>query len=422
MTLDPVHAQGIVRLARQVGRDVDDGEGQAFAETVWERFLDPLVDGSGRVVVEPLDERIRGRADCEDLALTERPFETSHGVDSGTINPTTFKNGVVLDAAHAAVGSVPSDLGVHRARSVVLALHFDDLSMRYGGEGWRNYDEGFARERIVNVRGVDRYTEPVVHALALYLAEGYHARRFVDRIDDLLYLDGPLYPKGLLTWRELDTDLGNRLEVGLPRDVVENYVRLVESALDRGVPLVGFVKNPASRTITRTLREKFKREGETSVETRWSDDAGLFVRLLERRAEGERLRGELTFTNWFRSRSGADRTFASDGDALGIPRAYDPESYEVTFFVIYDPRDDVLYKVEAPYGLTHEEETREALTRQVLSEVAAQRGPPEAIAKADELARIGSEEKRAITRMIERETDSEARRSYDDLRWVEGEY
>ncbi|WP_331233757.1 DNA double-strand break repair nuclease NurA [Natronorarus salvus] len=422
MTLDPVHAQGIVRLARQVGRDVDDGEGRAFAETVWERFLSPLTDGSGRVVLEPIGEQYRGRADCEDLSLTERPFETSHGVDSGTINPTTFKNGVVLDAAHAAVGSVPSDLDTHRARSVVLALHFDDVSKRYGGGGWRPYDEGFAEERIVHVRGIDRYTEPVVHALALYLAEGYHALRFVDRIDDLLYLDGPLYPKGLLNWRALDSHLETRLEEGLPLEAVENYVHLVESALDRGVPLVGFVKNPASRTITRTLREKLAKNDETGIETRWSDDTGLFVRLLERRAEAERLREALTFTNWFRSRSGADRAFASDGDALGIRRRYDPESYEVSFFLIYDPRDDVLYKVEAPYGLTREEGTREALTRQVLSEVAAQRGPPEAIAKADELARIRSGEKRAITRMIERETDSEARRTYDDVRWAEGEF
>jgi len=42
MTLDPVHFDGIARLARRIGQDVDDSDHDDFAERVWADFLDPL--------------------------------------------------------------------------------------------------------------------------------------------------------------------------------------------------------------------------------------------------------------------------------------------------------------------------------------------------------------------------------------------
>jgi len=95
----------------------------------------------------------------------------------------------------------------------------------------------------------------------------------------------------------------------------------------------------------------------------------------------------------------------------------DPEAYEVTFFVVYDPREDVLYKVEAPYAFAGDDETRERLERQILAEVAAERGPPAAVHKADALARISREEKRSLRRTFEDRLDSEELRTYDDVRW-----
>ncbi|MCL7416386.1 MAG: nuclease, partial [Halalkalicoccus sp.] len=125
MTLDPVHFDGIAALARQVGREVDDASHQQFAETVWEEFLDPL-EVDGRRVLEPIDRQFRARVAIEDAALCDRPFPRSYGLDSGTINPTTYKNGVVMDVAHAAMGCVPTDIECHRSRTVVIGLHIDD--------------------------------------------------------------------------------------------------------------------------------------------------------------------------------------------------------------------------------------------------------------------------------------------------------
>ncbi|WP_435184634.1 DNA double-strand break repair nuclease NurA [Halobellus sp. EA9] len=426
MTLDPVHVDSIADLAAYLARQVDDSDHVDVAARIWSEFLDPLYGPDGRVVIEPVDERRLRAADAEDAALAPAPFETTHGLDSGTINPTTFKNGLVVDVAQAAMAAVPSDLDLHRHRSIVAATHVNDGTVPLD-EPWRKLDEGYCRWRVMNVPRVNRYAEGIVHALALYLAESAHALEHAESVSDLLILDGPLYPVELLNWRDRDAELRELAEELKPRSVVENYVRLVESFVEREVPLCGFVKNPASKRIVGTLRDR-----DDGIDIPWTDDAAFFTRLLERRREAPDASGpadaanhgregrrtdEVTFTNWFVSRGGVDAAVAADGDAYGVERRLDPELYETCFFAIYEPQTDVLYRVETPRAFASDPEVREALTRQFVGEVAARRGPPEAVAKADELARIGAGEKSSLRRKFEDALDSDEVKRYDELRW-----
>jgi hypothetical protein len=406
MTLDPVHVDEVADLAGLLGGRVDDREHDDLARTAFERWLDPLTL-DGRTVVDPLDEpRLRAVA-VDDVALVDAPYPTVHGLDSGTINPTTFKNGLVLDVAHAAMAADPSDLDLHRARSLVTTVHANDPTLSLDFD-WVCRDEGYLRRKILHAPRVNRYAEGVVHALSLYLAESAHALEHADAVSDCLLLDGPLYPRELLNWRDRDAELGALATEAKPRAIVENYVRLVERLLDRDVAVAGFVKTPSAKLITRTLREN-------GVDAPWVDDTALFSRLLEPAAAGDTRR--LAFTGWFRSRGGSDRTLAADGDALGVDRRRDPADYEVTFFVVYDPREDLCYRVEAPAGLTRDADARDRLTRQILRDVAVSRGPPTVVDRADSLARIGVDEKAALRRKFETRLESEFVRTYDDVRW-----
>ena len=411
MTLDPVHVDSIADLAAYLASQVDDTDHADVAARIWSQFLDPLYGPEGRVVIEPIGEQRLRAADAEAVALADSPFETVHGLDSGTINPTTFKNGLVLDVAHAAMAADPSDLDLHRARSLVTTVHANDPTLALGTD-WVRRDEGYFRRKILHAPRVNRYAEGVVHALALYLAESSHALEHADAVSDCLLLDGPLYPKELLNWQDRDAELGALTTEAKPRAIVANYVRLVERLLDRDVAVAGFVKNPSAKLITRTLREK-------GVDAPWVDDTAFFTRLLEPRADGETDGHRLTFTNWFRSRGGSDRTLAADGDALGVDRKRDPADYEVTFFVVYDPREDLCYRIEAPAGLTRDSTARDHLTRQILRDVAISRGPPPVVERADTLARIGVDEKAALRRKFEERLDSPFVRTYDDMRWGE---
>ncbi|WP_256296656.1 DNA double-strand break repair nuclease NurA [Haloarchaeobius salinus] len=415
MTLDPVHFDGIAELARRIRYDVDESDHREFAETVWNGFLDPLVH-DGRTVLEPLDGLARHTAPVEDVALTGTAFETVHGLDSGTINPTTFTNGLVLDIAQAAMSSTPSELDLHRARTLVMTVHTNDATVDVDEADWEEGDEGFIRSQIRHAPHVNRFEEGVVHALALYLAESSHALEHAAEVDDLLVLDGPLYPKGLLKWADRHPELATLLaEEDQPREVVANYVELVETFVDRDVPLVGFVKNPASKVVTQVVRQQ-------GGQAPWVDDAAFFSRVLERRepddtGEYERDTGRLTCTNWFRSRGGVDRPLSTDGDALGVERRLDDADYEVTFCMVYDPREDVVYRLEAPHAFTKDADLREDLRLFAMQEVAAESGPPRAVSKADELARISRDEKRALRETLEESFDARRARNYDDVRW-----
>ncbi|MFT4923110.1 MAG: hypothetical protein ACI8XM_002333 [Haloarculaceae archaeon] len=410
MTLDPVHVDGIARLAGRVNESVDDRDHDDIADRAWAEFLDPLYD-DGEVLLEPLDRIQRHKVPIEDVALEASPFPTQHGLDAGTINPTTFKNGLVLDVSQAAMAAVPSDIDLHRARTIVMTVHTNDPSVDVHDPDWRLDDEGYARRRILHAPRVDRYEQTVVHALALYLAESQHAIKQSEVVDDLLVLDGPIYPTGLLKWRERDPELRRLLtDEEQPRDVIGNYLQLVETFVERDVPLVGFVKNSASKAITRNLRSK--------LGAPWVDDDAFFRRVLERLDEnGESKTDALTFTNWFRSRVGTHGMVADGSLAVDHDRTLDDEAYEVTFFVIYDPRDDLVYRVEAPYAVTSDPDVRADLTTHLLSAVAGERGPPLPVGKADELARIDREGKRTLRRRIEREFDTSQQESYNDKRW-----
>ena len=428
MTLDPVHFEGIRRLARRIDHDVDETDHRDAAETAWAEFLDPLYD-DGEPVLEPVDGQARRCVDVEGAALQAEPFSTQHGLDSGTLNPQLFTNGLLLDVAQAAMSATPSDLDLHRSRTIVAVAHSNDGTLALDDD-WETYDDSYVRMRVLQAPRVDRYEERVVHDLALYLAESEHLLAHADAVSDLLVLDGPIYPKGILNWPDRHPGLADTVATSeATQQAVQNYVDLVEAFVEREVPLVGFVKNLSSKGVIRTLREK--------TLAPWANDAAFFTKVLERREDGpgstrvggpggrsrdrhRRVTDELAFTNWFVSRVGSDDVVPGEDRAFDLDRSLDSSAYQVTYFLVYEPREDLLFKVEAPYAFTSDDEVREKIERQVLRNVAANRGPPAAVSRADQLARIGRRERDSLIDLLERIFDSRRDSNYNNLRWDVG--
>jgi len=399
VTLDPVHLDGIADLARHIRHEVDESAHREHAETVWNEFLDPLYYDDD-VVLEPIDEQRRFSASAETLGLQDDPFDSVNGLDSGTVNPRTFENGLVLDVAQAAMSATPSKLDLHRRRTIVKSVHSNDATVDLGG-GWETFDDGYSRKRLVHLRRLARDEEAVVHGLALSLAESHHALSNADAVEDLLLLDGPLYPKHLVQWAERRNGIRDAMtDEPLVEEVLETYLALVERFIERDVPLAGFVKNPSGKALLRALGD---------APTPWATDTAFFRRVLSGAGDDE-----LAWTNWFRSRLGSDAVFS---DGVDVTRRFDDDAYEVAFFVVFDPRSDLTFKVELPGAFAAEKEVRDAVQRHVLGEVATRAGPPLAVAKADELARIGAAEKRSLVEKLGAALDSPAERPYDDDRW-----
>ncbi|MFB6077701.1 MAG: DNA double-strand break repair nuclease NurA [Halarchaeum sp.] len=411
MTLDPVHFAGIPDLVRDVADGVDEAEHRADAERVWEHYFDPLYDDGS--VLEPLGEQARYLADATDAGASDPAFDAVHGIDSGTINPRAFKNGLVLDVAQAAMGAVPGDVDTHRHRTVIATMLRRDRTVEtrsFDPDAWRRRDEGYWRGQAIDAPYVERNERAVVHALSLYLAESEHAHAHFERVPECLLLDGPLYPKVVTNWLDRDEALATLpVENDLTRRVIRNYLGLVERAVETDTVLAGFVKNVSSRGIVAALSQK--------THAPWIDDAELFGQLLERREDDERDIGDIAYTNWFLSRVGYDREFSTLGTRLDLELELDPEAYEVAFCVLYDPRTDTVYKAELPRAFADDEAVRERVTDQLVRDVAAETGPPEAVGRADELARISVGETRELVDAIAAAMDTEPREGYDVDRW-----
>lgn len=410
MTLDPVHVEEIAALARLISRDVEDDDHDDVAERVWDHYLDPL-EREGRRLLEPVDEQAKRMVAIDDIGLTDSPFATAHGLDAGTLNPTTYHNGAVVDLAHAAMARDPSDHDLHRHRSIVGTIHLNATDRRVLEE-WITFDEGYCRRKWLHAPRVDRFVEGVVHTLALYHAESAHALEHFEHVEDLLILDGPIYPKELLRWEDRHPELRERLVADvLPTEIVQAYVDIVSQCLEADIPLAGFVKNPSSNRLTRSIRS-------VGHPAPWFNDAAFFRRILDPTGAVDRPMDYLACTNWFISRAGTDRAFSRTGSAaVDLAFSHRREDYEVTFMAIFDPRDGIVYRLEAPLGWTRDPEMRDRLTRYCLREIAAERGPPRAVAKADTLARIGRGQKQSLRRALEAEWETVLDRTYDDRRW-----
>ena len=390
MPLDPVHVDGIDSLARRIRDDYDDPDDTDDVDALWE-FLDPLRD-NGKPVLEPVGDLRRRSVSLEGIALIDDEFPTQHGVDAGTLNPRSFTNGLTLDVAHAAAASVPSDLALHRRRTIVTAAQSPNHRVELDDD-WLSFDDEATDGRVVQApRDTDNARE-AAHVFALYLAESTHLQKTVGVADDLVYLDGPLYPLALLRWVDVDPAFGR---TDLTGEILSNYFGTYDDALGE-VPVVGFVKNPSSSRVVRRLRET------TGPPVPWSNDAGFFRHFLASE-------GELTFTNWFVSRLYADQLFD-----VAPPETPDEDFLPAVMYV-HDPRHGTVHRVEAPYGFVREDETRDAITRQTLKEVAVSR-VPRSVDRADSLARVTPEQREGVVRRFEEAFDAAEETNYNRDRW-----
>jgi len=405
MPLDPVHVDGIDSLARRIRDDYDDPDESDDLDALWD-FLDPLRDGSERVFY-PVEELKKRAVSLDGIALADDEYPTHHGVDAGTLNPRSFTNGLTLDVSHAAAASVPSDLPLHRRRTIVTAVHSNDHRVIFEDD-WVDFDAAATDGRVVQApRDTDNARESA-HVYALYLSESTHLGKVYEATDDLLYLDGPLYPLGLLRWLELDPTFGRS---DLTGEIASNYFGTYERALEEETPAVGFVKNPSCSRVVRRLRD-------VGPPVPWSNDAGFFRHFLTPEVsedteadDADSTGNDLTFTNWFVSLLYADELF-DIAPSLDTQR----EDFLPAVMYVHDPRHGTVHRAEAPLGFVRDEEKREAITRQTLKEVALSR-VPRAVAKADSLARVSNDQRESLVRRFEDALGTVEEASYDRDRW-----
>ncbi len=422
MTLEPVHIKAISELADRIDRclkpDELEKDETGIIEDIFERLKELKHDG--QVVLKAIGRLKRGRVSIEKISQSQDPFPVTYSCDSGSTTTRSFDNGLYVDFCHCAMASTPTDLELHNRRTIVAATYSRGYSVHIDTtDEWETVDRGASRCKIIRIPPdlLNKRIDRIVHDIALYLSESEHILWLKDELDprSFFIMDGPIYPKHLMYWMVVGSEEVQLLYDPHTEKILQNYIDIVDHHIDRKRPFIGFVKNPEDMQIMQALRK------EGMKDLPWVLDAQFFKNLLSSSRHGEEKSTHnryITYTNWFmQPNQFYERMLGTTSPLVKekLRAKYPHEYYSLTFFVVYVPSKNLLFKIEAPYGLTKEEEIRDIITRKVLHDVALNEIPA-TLKKADSIAKIQVSERKQI---IDRFRYSRVDTSYNEIRWGE---
>lgn len=394
----------------------DEAEQAAYAR----RLFDELGrdGGSIQAIGEPQYQKTR----LSELGRwTGDPWpQQTYGLDASTTRPLEFNNGLIVDTAYAKLGVAGpnADRTVEEQGTVKTVVHLaDDESTLHATEVEKDGVHGEV-VRFPDIGRSSQLTKRVATA-AQHLAESEHLRSCADAIDGVCFLDGAVYPLGVIYWLTLG-DLGRPTPAGgwdKPTEIVRNYITVIDEQFEKDLPVIGVVKTSTMDEVLTALERKLDANNVTAddgtpLDVPWTRDH-QFV--------GEVLRDgsldHLTYTSWFEQTELTVNGHSVDvvgsvSDHLSHGR---PEDYRRAFFYVRLPKSADVLRVEVPYLMVADEERRQQVQYKALKEIARRQDVPEAIKRADRIARITNRNRETIREKI---TSSEYAHDYNwDGRW-----
>jgi len=440
MTLEPVHIHKISELAKRIDRSFELEESKT-ATDIYSLLEELKLDG--KVILKAVGRLFRGIVRTELMAQGEDQYPVTYACDSGSTNPKTYDSGLFVDFCHCGLASTPTDLDIQRCRTIVCAAYSSSQRVAMQAtSGWKTFDEGLGRAKLITIAPdeLKRKAPDMVHSFAMYLAESEHILFMKDMVepDSFFIMDGPIYPKQLMYWMVLDDEEVKIRQNDNARKIFQNYIDIMDHFLEKKRPLIGFVKNPADKQIMDSVRKK-----KEAFDLPWMLDAQFFRNLLSpekfdsksgqgydgRNSKNSGKNGKhngsrntyITYTNWFlqpnrfyeRLLNGTSPLAAGDTLQQKLRHSFSPEDYALCFFMLYVPSTDVVFKIEAPYGLIKDDFLRMQITKKVLFDLSLH-GFPLTLTKADHLAKIRKVERQEIDKFFENMNPDT---TYNDTRW-----
>jgi hypothetical protein len=438
MTLEPVHMHKISELAKRIDRSFELEEPKT-ATDIYSLLEELKIDG--KVILKAVDRLFRGIVRTELMAQGEDPYPVTYACDSGSTNPRTYDSGLFVDFCHCGLAATPTDLDIQRYRTIVCAAYSSSQKIALKAtSGWENFDEELGRAKLVTIAPdeLKRKAPDMVHSFAMYMAESEHILFMKDRLEpeSFFIMDGPIYPKQLMYWMVLNDEEVKIRHNDSARKILQNYIDIMDHFLGNKIPIIGFVKNPTDMQIMDSVRKK-----KEAFDLPWMLDAQFFRNLLSpskvdngsgngngakstkngKNGKHNARNTYITYTNWFlqpnrfyeRMLNGTSPLAAGNILQQKLRHSFSPEDYALCFFMLYVPSKDVVFKVEAPYGLIKDDFLRMQITKKVLFDLSLY-GFPITLTKADTLAKIRKVEREEIDKFFENMNPDI---TYNDTRW-----
>lgn len=415
MTLEPVHMKTIFNIVESIDKysiSEDRESEKKKIQNIYESLNE--LKYNEKTIIKSIGKLDRGKINIEKISLVDDPFSVTYSCDSGSTTTLSFNNGLYVNFCHCAIASTPTNLNINTKRTIVAASYSANHDTIIDtNEVWKYVDEGNIRTKTVRIsseilsKGINR----IVHDIALYLSESEHMLWLKDKIDKngFFIIDGPIYPKHLMYWLVVDSQSILLSHDQHTNNILQNYIYIADYFIENELPFVGFVKNPEDMQLMHTLRKKgFKN-------LPWIMDKQFFKNILSLRKEDKKS-NYITYTNWFMQPNQFYEEILNTTSPLvkdKLIAKYPHEYYSLCFFVVHIPLTNLLFKIEAPYGLIKNKILRDKITKKILYDISLNE-IPYTLKKVDNIAKIKiSERKQIIKKFKNSSIDTE----YNDTRW-----
>jgi hypothetical protein len=375
-------------------------------QAAYARKLFELVSHSGGAI-EPLEEPTYQKTPLSELGTwTEDPWaQPTYGLDASTTQPIEVNNGLIIDTAYAKIGVAGrgTDRTIEEGGAIKTVVHFADSESTLHDTETTTGDVAGEVVRFPDVTQSRNLSKDIATA-AQHLAESEHLVGNVDDIDSMCFIDGAIYPLGVVYWLLLD-EVGWATPAGaweVPRRILGNYAEFIDEQFEAGLPVVGVVKTSTIDEVLTALEKKISQHNLTDgdgvrIDVPWTRDHQFMGEVLR-----DSSLDHLTYTSWFVQEELPFKNHSFDLlSSIESQLAHaDASAYRRAFFYVRLPKTGDVLRVEAPYLMVSDADRRRAIQYKTLKEIAKKQDVPGAVGRADRIARITSENRETIRNMI----------------------
>lgn len=364
-------------------------------------------------------------ADEREAILERGGLPTAYGVDASSFPRNyDFVGGTKMNIANSVIGRRNGERELTTHRSIVAAIYKDTGEPVYETETVtdREYSTNLLTSKVN--ADVIKLPEPSegdvstwVNTAALKFSFGKHLKRYIDSLKGGVFLDGPLYPLGVIhnavypftKPEEVSTEIRDAY-----KELLQNYALSIEKQILSGYPIFGFVKTFRTSEVVKSMRQKAvwdSGKDEEPTKVPWTDDYTFMSDLLY----NMEYENQFTHTSWMTRphprQIGDMQVFPFEN--MGLEKLNPKSNLSRAFFFVRVPNGEV-FRIETPVCLIRDKKERNAIKQYALWEIANTKKVPKPIHNADADAGLPRDLREELVKQIGEKHETDYNK---DSRW-----
>lgn len=279
----------------------------------------------------------------------EYKYNSAYGLDGSTTKDMSYNNGLIISISVASTSVTGSNniSDITRKGSVCITAYFNNEDIDLDPNN--TDDTAIHFIQFPNITTSSSGLSNWITNISRTYAEGSHFKWTSKSIDGPMFIDGPLFPRVVLSWVLDDqinyvsnTPLEHYPEIG--NEIIQNYIDGIDNCIESNNPVFGVQKTTSSTRIIDALKE-------TSIDNeklKWSSDGTLFNSALSNDLENKTT---ISHTPWYieHKMDTGNKLVTPFEDHKGVNFEFGTyEDYKRAYFYAKPPTQTTVYRIGTP--------------------------------------------------------------------------